>query len=239
MRLQKKIANSGYCSRREAEKLIMEKKVYVNDELVCEQGYIVNDTDEIRIDDTIIASEEKVYFALYKPKSVVSTTTDDKKRKTVTELLNTEKRVYPVGRLDYDTTGLILLTNDGDLANNIMHPKSKIEKEYTVKIDGILNKTQIELFRKGILVEDYKTKPARIRVLEVNKKLNRSIVSLVIKEGKNHQVKNMFKAIGFNVIKLKRERIAFITLEGLREGEHRHLTIKEVHKLYAMTQKNN
>ena len=141
-RLQKKIANSGYCSRREAEKLITLGQVKVNDKLITELGFKVEDEDEIKINDILLENEEKVYFLLNKPRGIVSTTKDDKGRKTITSLIDTDLRIFPVGRLDYDTTGLIILTNDGSLSNILTNSKNKVEKTYVAKITGSLKKME-------------------------------------------------------------------------------------------------
>lgn len=234
-RLQKVIANSGYASRRKAEELILKGLVMVNGEIVKELGVKVGPKDEVIVDDHLIEKEMKEYFLLYKPRGVVSTTSDEHKRKTVVELINTDKRIYPVGRLDYDTTGVLLLTNDGELANLIMHPRNKIEKVYVAKVEGLMNSTVTNNLRKGVMIDGVKSAPAKVKTLEYDKAKGQSIVQLTIHEGKNHQVKKMFEAVGFTVIKLKRERISFLTLEGLKPGDYRKLTPKEVKKLYSET----
>ncbi len=231
-RIQKVISNYGYCSRRKAEELLVNGKVKVNDEVVTELGFKVSPKDIIEIEGKIIEKQEKVYILLNKPRGVITSTKDDKNRKTVIDLIPEETRVYPVGRLDYDTTGLLLLTNDGDLANLIMHPKNNVEKVYIAKIKGILNVESIKKLEKGILIEGIKTSKAKVKVRKINKKNMTSVVELTIHEGKNHQVKKMFKAVGHEVLKLKRERVAFLTLENLKSGEFRYLNPKEVKKLY-------
>ena len=236
-RLQKVIANSGYCSRREAEKLIETNHVSVNGEIVNELGTKVNEKDLIEIDGVRLNKDEKEYYLLYKPRRVVSTAKDDKGRKTVVDIIKTDARIYPVGRLDYDTTGLIILTNDGELTNYLIHPKNKIEKVYVAKIRGIITKDQLKKLCNGVRIDGYKTSKAKAKILKIDKKTNSSVVELIIHEGKNHQVKKMFEAIGFNVLKLKRESIAFLTLDGVKSGDYRQLSIKEVKKLYG--EKNN
>jgi len=233
-RLQKFIANSGYCSRRKAEELINSGKVKVNGTTVIEMGFKVSGNDVISIDGKVLTKENKEYILLYKPKGVVTTTNDEKNRKTVLDLIESEKRLYPVGRLDYDTTGILLLTNDGDLTNLLIHPKNEIDKVYIAKINGIMDGNQIKSLEKGVLIDGHKTAPCKVKIRKKDKKNNNSIVELTIHEGKNHQVKNMFKAIGFDVIKLKRERLAFLNLTGLKPGEYRHLTTKEVKTLYSL-----
>ena len=203
-RLQKVISNSGYCSRRKAEELISAGKVRVNGSVVSELGFKVDGNDEIMIGNKVITREEKEYILLNKPRGVVTTTSDDKNRKTVIDLINTDKRLYPVGRLDYDTTGIILLTNDGDLTNFLTHPKNEIEKVYVAKIKGLITKEELQKLTSGVVIDGYKTSRCKAKILKVDKRSNASIVELIIHEGKNHQVKKMFEAIGYEVLKLKR-----------------------------------
>lgn len=233
-RLQKIIALSGYCSRRKAEELITKGKVKVNGELVTEMGYKASSSDYIEVEGNPIESkEDKVYFLLNKPRGVVATSKDDKGRKTVVDLIKTNKRVYPVGRLDYDTTGLIILTNDGELTNYLIHPSNNIEKVYVAKIKGIFTKENLKRICNGVYIDGKKTSKAKAKILKIDKKTNTSVVELIIHEGRNHQVKKMFEQVGHEVIKLKRESISFLTLDGLKSGEYRELSIKEVKKLYG------
>jgi len=237
-RLQKIIAMKGYCSRRKAEELIANKKVKVNGELVTTMGYKASVNDFIEVEGNPLDEvEDKVYYLLNKPRGVVTTSSDEKGRKTVVDLIDTKKRIYPVGRLDYDTTGLIILTNDGDLTNYLIHPKNNIEKVYVAKIKGIISKVELARLCKGVTIDGYKTSKAKAKILKIDKKKNTSVVELIIHEGKNHQVKKMFEAIGFDVLKLKRESISFLTLDGVKPGSYRQLSIKEVKKLYG--EKNN
>ena len=231
-RLQKVIANSGYCSRRKAEELIINGKVRVNGKLVYELGTKVNENDDITIDNKLITKENKEYILLYKPRGVVTTTSDDKNRKTVLDLIDTNKRIYPIGRLDYDTTGILLLTNDGELTNLLTHPKNSIDKIYVAKIKGILTGLEIKQLEKGVIIDGNKTAPCKVKVRKKDKE--HSFVQIIIHEGKNHQVKKMFEAVNHEVVKLKREKIAFLDLKGLKPGEYRYLSIKEVKKLYAL-----
>ena len=233
-RLQKRIASLGYCSRRKAEELIKEGKVKVNGELVTELGTKVENTDQITIDDIALEEEQKVYYLLNKPRGVVSTTSDEKGRKTITSLIDTDTRIFPVGRLDYDTTGLILLTNDGELSNLLMHPKSDIEKTYIAKINGKLLPNELMSLKKGVVIDKVKTKKSKVKIKSYDKKTDTSIIEITITEGRNHQVKKMFEIVNHKVLKLKREKYAFLTLEGLSSKEYRTLTIKEVQKLYNL-----
>lgn len=233
-RIQKVIAQSGYCSRRKAEELISKGKVLVNGDIITEMGYKVSGNDYIEVEgNPINQKEEKEYYLLNKPRGIVSTSNDEKGRKTVVDLIKTEKRIYPVGRLDYDTTGAIILTNDGDLTNLLTHPKNKVEKVYVAKIKGIITKENLTKLCSGVIIDGKKTSKAKAKILRIDKKNNTSIVELIITEGKNHQVKRMFEVIGFDVMKLKRESIAFLTLDGLKSGEYRKLSLKEVKKLYG------
>lgn len=237
-RLQKVIAASGVCSRRKAEELIKQGKVIVNGKIVNELGTKVSYSDTIEINGKNINQEEKEYILLNKPRGVVTTTNDEHKRKTVLDLVETDKRLYPIGRLDYDTTGALILTNDGELANLLTHPKSHVNKTYVAKVKGLVNKSDILVLRSGVKIDGYKTSPAGARIISYDKKTDTSIVELTIHEGKNHQVKNMFNAINHEVLKLKREKIAFLNLKGLKSGEYRYLNIKEVKKLYSEAKKN-
>ncbi len=238
-RLQKVIANSGYTSRRKAEELIKEGKVKVNGEIVYELGTKVDFSDTIQVDGYTLKKENKVYYLLNKPRGIITSTSDDKGRKTVVDLINTNIRIYPVGRLDYDTTGAIILTNDGQLANLLMHPKSNVDKLYIAKIKGLIGKEQIIKLEKGVYIDGVKTAKSKVRIKKYDKKTDTSIVEIIIHEGKNHQVKKMFESIGYSVLKLKRESIAFLNLSGLKSGEYRLLNPKEVKKLYALSKNPN
>ncbi len=234
-RLQKIIANSGYCSRRKAEDLITSGKVSVNGKVVKDLGTKASLNDTILVEGKAIKHKNLEYILLYKPRGVVTTTKDEKGRKTVIDLVETKNRLYPVGRLDYDTSGLLLLTNDGDLTNKLIHPSNEIDKVYVAKINQSVIPEKIKSLNKGIIIDGKKTAPAKTKILKIDKKNNYSLVRITIHEGKNHQVKKMFEAIGYKVTKLKREEFAFLNLNGLTSGEYRHLTIKEVKKLYALT----
>ncbi len=233
-RLQKVIAASGYTSRRKAEELITQGKVKVNGKVVTELGTKVSDKDEIEIDNKILSKEEKEYYLINKPRGVITSTDDDKNRKVVTELIPTEARIYPVGRLDYDTTGVLLLTNDGDFANIMMHPKSKVEKVYLAKLEGIIKGEQINKLKEGIILDHTKVVPSRVKLKKVNSEANTCLVEIIIHEGKNHQVKRMFEAVGYHVEKLKRTRMGIFTVEDLKSGEYRKLTPKEVAIVYSL-----
>ena len=237
-RLQKVIANSGYCSRRKAEELISAGSVRVNGEVVNEMGFKVDGNDEIMIGGKIISREEKEYILLNKPRGVVTTSHDDKDRKTVIDLINTDKRLYPVGRLDYDTTGALLLTNDGELTNLLIHPRNKVDKVYIAKVKGFFDKDSALKMSRGVILDDVKTSKCVVKLKKYDKKSDTSLVLVIIHEGRNHQVKRMFEAVGFDVMKLKREMFAFLSVDGLKSGEYRYLSIKEVKQLYSIVNKN-
>ena len=234
-RLQKVIASSGFTSRRKAEELIKNGKVSVNGEIVTELGTKVSFEDSIVVDGTLLKKEtNKEYYLLNKPRGIISSVSDDKDRKTVVDLINTDTRIYPVGRLDYDTTGLILLTNDGELTNILSHPSNNIEKTYIAKIEGILDVDDINKLKRGIVIEGKKCKPVRFKIRKKDKEKNNSLIEITIVEGRNHIVKKLFHELKHEVIKLKRETYAFLTLGDLKSGEYRQLSIKEVKKLYSL-----
>lgn len=234
-RLQKVIARAGIASRRKAEELILQGRVKVNGQVVNELGRKVTASDQVEVDDIKIEGEEPVYFLFYKPRGVISSVQDDKGRKVVTDFFEEiEQRIYPVGRLDYDTSGLLLLTNDGEFANLLMHPSNEIDKVYVAKVKGIPPKEKLTKLARGVTLEDGKTAPAKTKLLSLDKKKDTAIVELTIHEGRNRQVRRMFDAIGYPVVKLKRERYGFLTLDGLRPGEIRELTHHEVKHLRVL-----
>jgi 23S rRNA pseudouridine2605 synthase len=231
-RLQKVIAHAGITSRRKAEALIIAGRVSVNGQIVKELGVQVSPKDRVEVDGVPIEQEAPVYYMLYKPRGVISAVSDDKKRKVVLDFfVEVPERLYPIGRLDYDTSGLLLLTNDGDLSQKLMHPKHEVDKVYVAKVKGIAEKKQLLPLSRGIRIEGKKTAPARFEILSTDAATQTSIVQLTIHEGRNHQVKNMLKAVGLPVQKLKREMYGTLTLAGLRPGQYRELTKKEVNEL--------
>ena len=236
-RLQKLIAASGISSRRKAEELIVDGKVKVNGKVVTELGTKVSGKDIVEVNGKVISKEEKEYYLLNKPRGVITSTSDDKDRKTVVDLINTKARIFPVGRLDYDTTGLILLTNDGEFANIMMHPKNQIDKVYIDKVKGLIKGEQINKLKEGITLDNQLLKASRVKLRKTNLETNTSIVEITIHEGKNHQIKRMFESVGFPVLKLKREREGFFQLENLKSGEYRKLTPKEVQTVYSQKNK--
>lgn len=234
-RLQKIIANSGITSRRKAEDLIVEGKVRVNGEVVRELGTKVSGNDIIEVNNEIIKKDEpKRYYILNKPRGVITSVSDDLKRPTVIDYIDTDVRIYPVGRLDYDTTGLVLLTNDGDLANIIMHPSNKIKKTYIAKIEGLLEKEDIDILKHGVVVEGRKVTIEDFKIKSKNIEKNNTMISITITEGRNHIVKKIFEVLKHPVIKLTRTSIDFLNVDHLKSGEYRELTVKEVKKLYSL-----
>ncbi|MBD8035231.1 rRNA pseudouridine synthase [Solibacillus sp. A46] len=237
-RLQKVIAYAGVASRRKAEQLIVEGKVKVNGVVVKELGTKVSNSDTIEVEGVKLEKEDKVYFLLYKPRAYISAVTDDKGRKTVTDIFkkHVHQRIFPVGRLDYDTTGLLLLTNDGDFSNLMTHPKFKIDKTYIARVKGIPTKQGLMKLQNGIKLEDGKTAPAKVSMTSFDESAGKAICEITIHEGRNRQVRRMFEAIGTPVVKLKRERFAFLDLTGLSPGEYRQLTKHEVKLLRVLAE---
>lgn len=232
-RLQKVIAASGVASRRKAEELIKDGKVKVNGKVITELGTKVDSKDTIEVNNKIIEKELKEYYLLNKPRGVITSTSDDKGRKTVIDLIDTTARIYPVGRLDYDTTGALLLTNDGEFANILTHPKNSIDKVYLAKLNGIIKGEHINKLKDGVMLDNVLVKPSRVKLKKVDASKNTSMVEITIHEGKNHEVKRLFESVGFLVDKLTRERIGIFNLEGLKSGEYRKLTTKEVQIVYG------
>ena len=236
-RIQKVIANSGICSRRKAEELILAGKVKVNGETVTELGTKVSEKDEITVNGKVLEKEEHVYILLNKPRGVITSASDDKGRTTVVDLIDIDKRIYPVGRLDYDTTGALILTNDGEFANLMMHPKNEIDKVYLAKVEGIATGKEVKELENGVVVDGNVLSSSRVKIKKINKEKEESFIELTIHEGKNHQVKKMLESVKLPVIKLTRERIAFLTVDKLKSGEYRKLSNKEISQLYVLATK--
>lgn len=233
-RLQKYMARSGVASRRKSEELIATGHVKVNGMTVTEMGYKVSGNDIVEVDGKIVEIKDLCYLAMNKPRGIISSANDEKDRKTVISILPKELRdcrLFPVGRLDYDTKGIILLTNDGEFMNALVGPKSNLEKEYVVRVEGIFKKEDAKKIALGVNIGDYVTRKCYCELLSVDKENNSSSVKVIIKEGKYHQVKRMFSSIGFPVKRLTRTRFGEITIEGIAEGEVRYLTPHEVKRL--------
>lgn len=227
-RLQKYMARCGVASRRTCEEFITNGEVKVNDQVVTELGFKVDDcTDKVIYKGEILKpEEEKIYIMLNKPAGYITSVKDEKGRKTVLDLVKTKERIYPIGRLDYDTSGLILLTNDGDVYNKLIHPREEIDKLYEAIIKGIPNKMEIDKFCNGVDIGGYITSEAKITILD--KKTGKSKVHIIIHEGKNRQVRKMCDAIGHPVMNLKRKSIGKLGLGDLQEGKWRYLTEEEL-----------
>lgn len=237
-RLQKIIANSGFTSRRKAEELILAGKVTVNGKIIKELGIKCNSTDDIRVyNKKIFSDNEKIVLMLNKPIKVITSMKDPQRRKKVIDFIDIEQRVYPVGRLDYDTSGLLLLTNDGDLANKLMHPSHGVEKTYEIVIDGTPNEKQLEKLRQGVLLDDGITSQAVVKIIKiVNNK--HAKIHITIHEGKNRQVRRMFESFDYSVLALKRIKYGNLSLNELEEGDYRFLSKKEVINLKKIVQLN-
>ncbi|CAM2765151.1 pseudouridine synthase [Streptococcus pluranimalium] len=240
MRINKYIAHAGVASRRKAETLIKQGLVTINGKRVTELATLVKSGDVVEVEGSPIYNEEKVYYLLNKPRGVISSVSDEKGRQTVIDLLpDVKQRIYPVGRLDWDTSGLLLLTNDGDFTDKMIHPRNEIDKVYLARVKGIATKENLRPLTRGVSIDGKKTKPARYNIIKVEPDKNRSVVELTIHEGRNHQVKKMFESVGLLVDKLSRTQFGTLDLSGLRPGEARRLTKKEVSQLHnlAVTKK--
>ena len=231
MRINKYLAECGIASRRASEQIILDGRVKINGKIVVQLATEVKDSDVVTLDGKKINPvEDKVYIMLHKPKGYVCTVSDELGRKTVMDLLNSlDKRVFPVGRLDFDTEGLLLLTNDGDLSNRITHPRNEITKTYVAKIEGEISQDDLAKLRKGIIIDGRKTNRAKVVLVEFKDNISR--IRITISEGRNRQVRRMFEAVGKEVIFLKRERIGDLKLGGLQRGKWRYLTDEEVNYL--------
>ena len=232
-RLQKIISQAGLASRRAAEAMILEGRVEVNGAVVRELGGKFDSAQvEIKVDGKAIrTAEAHVYYLLNKPKGYVSTARDERGRRTVLDLLpEVKERIYPIGRLDMNTEGLLLLTNDGELMNGLLHPRYEVQKTYVARIAASLSADEIRALQEGVQLEDGVTAPARVRVLD--EMPGRVRVEITIHEGRNRQVRRMFKAVGHEVLALKRTAFAGLTLEGVKRGKYRPLTETEIGMLY-------
>ncbi len=237
VRLQVFMAKCGVASRRKSEEMILKGVVTVNGKVVKELGTKVSKNDKVLVNGSSIYKEEHVYYALNKPIGFVTTTNDEFERKTVLDLFHKadlHNRIFPIGRLDYDTQGLLLLTNDGDLANKLISPKSEIEKEYQARVKGIIGMKEITSLIKGVEIDGYKTKPSIVEVISTDKKNDSSLIKIILTEGKNHQVRKMCEKVGHPVKKLTRVRFGTISIADLAKGEYRSLKPHEVKQLYSL-----
>lgn len=228
MRINKYIANAGIASRRKADELIKAGKVKVNSKVMSQPGYDVADSDEVLVEGKPVQStENKVYYAMNKPLGVITSVNDDRGRMTVVDIMSdVEERVFPVGRLDYNTSGLLLLTNDGDFANRIMHPGRRVDKTYRVRVAGNISKMKISVLRAGVRLGKFKTSPARVDVITWNR--HSMILEVTIHEGKNRQIRRMFEAVGYPVQELERISIGNMKLGHLKPGQYRKLSRREL-----------
>lgn len=233
-RLHKYMASCGIASRRKCEEIILEGRVKVNNKTVTEVGFKIDTlTDKVEYDaKQIIPEERKVYIALNKPEGFVCTVKDEKNRKTIMDLVNIKERIYPIGRLDFDSSGLLLMTNDGDIYNKIIHPSRQINKTYIAVINGILDASDIIHFNQGIDIGGYITAPAQISVIKISEK--NSSVKIIIHEGKNRQIRRMCEKLGHPVMQLKRISIGSIKLDGIEMGRWRYLTDEEIKYLKSL-----
>ncbi|MCL2560072.1 MAG: rRNA pseudouridine synthase [Turicibacter sp.] len=237
-RLQKVIAAAGVASRRKAEELITSGVVKVNGKTVKELGTKVSPQDKIEVNGIPVHKENHVYLLMNKPRGCVTTMKDEFDRKTVMDFIGKEitERVYPVGRLDYDTAGVLLLTNDGDFANKMMHPRTHIPKTYLARVKGIATKGSLKPLVNGVKIKDYVTAPAAFHIVSTDTENDSTLVELTIHEGRYHQVKLMFEAVGHPVKRLRRDRFAFLDANGVEQGKFRHLAKSEVKELLRIAE---
>ena len=233
VRLQKYLADCGIASRRKCEELIMQGKVEVNNKKVTELGTKINpQKDQVKYTGKIVKEEnEKLYILLNKPIGYVTTVKDQFSRDTVLDLVKVNKRIVPVGRLDMYTSGALILTNDGEFVNKLTHPKNEITKTYNVTVVGVVTKEEVKQLEEGVIIDDYKTKPAKVKILKIDEQKNLSRLQIVIHEGKNRQIRKMCEAIGKKVLALHRSKIGNIEVKDLKLGTWRYLTSKEVKML--------
>ena len=234
VRLQKALAEAGFASRRGSEELIKAGRVTV-DGVTAELGASADpDTQIIAVDGRPIAAEVKEYWLLNKPAGVLSAVTDARGRRTITDCVPTRARVFPVGRLDLDSTGLVLLTNDGNLAGRLLHPRFHVEKEYQVRVRGVVGRDAVEALRRGVVLEDGLTAPAMVEVLEITRPSGggpQTSLRIVVHEGRKRQVRRMFETVGHRVVALHRSRFDGLTDAGLLPGQARRLSDGELERL--------
>ena len=237
MRINKYIASCGIASRRKSEEIILQGRVKVNGNIVKDLSFNIDEqNDLVEIDnEKINMKKENIYIVLNKPEGYITTVKDQFDRPSVVDLLtDIKERIYPIGRLDYETSGLLILTNDGDLTYKLTHPKHEVAKVYIARVKGTPSYEEITNFENGLYIEDYKTSPAKIKILEKNEEKNYSICQIQIHEGRNRQVRKMCKAINHPVQRLKRVAMGKITLKGTEVGKYRHLTNEEIKYLKSI-----
>ena len=231
-RLQKYLADAGIASRRKAEELILKGKIKVNNKVVTELGTkVISEKDKVEYEGKIVKlSKQKIYILLNKPIGYVTTAKDQFNRDSVLDLVKVKQRIVPVGRLDMYTSGALILTNDGDFVYKVTHPKHEIEKTYTVTVKGIVQKEDVEQLKNGVEIDNYKTRPAKVKILKTDDEKNQSRLEITIHEGKNRQIRKMCESIGYQVIALHRSKIAGIGVKDLPLGKWRYLTNDEILK---------
>src|SRR5690625_1590589 len=237
-RLQKVISQSGITSRRKAEQLIVDGKVKVNNRMVTELGTKVSPKDKIEVNGIEIEKEQLKYFLLYKPRGIISSVKDDKNRKVVTDLLtDVQERIFPIGRLDYNTSGILLLTNDGEFANLLMHPRHEVEKVYLVRVNGVPTKKDLGKLLSGVKDKNDVLKAISYNIVSTDSKKKTMELELTLSQGKNRHIRRMMEQIGYPVTKLKRIKYGFLTLKNLKVGQYRALTSKEVKQMRSLALK--
>jgi len=224
-RVQKLLSNYGFCSRRKAEELIMDGKVRVNNKTIS-IGDKASEKDKIYVANKLVEKNEKIYIMFHKPLNCV-TALNDPQYRTVMHYIDIDERVFPVGRLDYNTSGLLLLTNDGDFANNVMHPRYEIKKTYLAKTDRPITKEQIMRIQEGVILDGRKTGPSKIKIH------NKDLLEITIHEGRNRVIRRMLKSVGLKTKELKRMRIGNLGLGGLKREKYKLLTKKDIDKIFS------
>ncbi len=235
IRLQKALALAQVASRRKAEELILANRVMVNGVIVNELGTKVSEKDEIKVDGVLISKGEKKYYLLNKPEGYLTTLSDPLKRRTIADLFSEQlkkERVYPIGRLDYESSGALLLTNDGTLTNRLIKANNNIVKVYHVRVFGILTQEMVEKLRKGVVIDNILAKVDKISDIKLDRKVSQSEFVITITDGKNRQVRNLIKALNLEIKWVKRLSFADISIDGLKSGEIRALKVHEIKKLY-------
>ena len=229
-RLNKYIASTGLCSRRKADELILEGKVRVNDSVIAEPGFYVREKDRVFVEDKLVKPQQLQYYRFYKPAGYITTSDDEKGRKTIYDLLPEKlHNLKPVGRLDRESTGLLILTNDGDLINELTHPSAKVPKLYRVSINGKITQNDIDTMYKGIEIEEGKKAYAEVSVLEIDN--SHTTMEILLYQGMNRQIRKMFEHLGFEVVSLKRIQHATLNLDGLKRGEFKPIKPQQIKEL--------
>lgn len=234
-RLQKILAKAGVASRRKAELLIQEGRVQVDGTTITEMGFQVKKGSVVTFDGKRLAGENKVYFVINKPKKVLSTVNDDRGRPSVIDLVESTERIYPVGRLDYESTGVLILTNDGEFAHELTHPRFHLKKVYEVRVKGVMSTTQIKQMEQGILLDGIMTLPAKVVVTHKDFEKSLTEFKITLVEGKNRQIRRMAEALGLSVVRLHRAKFGIVDVKDLPAGQYRRLKPMEVKQLRQLS----